>query len=135
MVHRRVVDSSLVLPVLQDRLYLGTEEKDSAHERVVQGLLAEPIPSEEESPLPRIPKGESEHSPELSEARRAPLFVRVHHRLRVRFCVELVALPLELVFQLAIVVDLAVEHDPNRIVLVMNWLATSGDVDYAQPVD
>src|SRR4051794_32116330 len=34
--------------------------------------------------------------------------------------------------QLAIVVDLAVEHDPDRAILVADWLMTAVDIDDAE---
>ena len=64
---------------------------------------------------------------------RAPLLVGVDDDFGVGRRVEAVAGGLELAAQLAEVVDLAVEDDPDRAVLVVDRLVAGREVDDAQP--
>src|ERR1700694_5423203 len=55
------------------------------------------------------------------------------HDLRIRSRVEAMAAGAQALSELRKVVDLAVEHDPGRLVLVVNRLVAAGHVDDAEP--
>jgi hypothetical protein len=59
----------------------------------------------------------------------AVAIVGVNDCLRVAVCIEGMAELLELVAQLAVVVDLGDENDPGGSVMVMNWLRATREVD------
>ena len=62
----------------------------------------------------------------------APLFVRVDDRFRVAARPVHVAGGFELATDLGVVVDLAVERDPDAAVLVRERLMATGEIDDAQ---
>src|SRR5262249_8704977 len=61
------------------------------------------------------------------------LFVEVHEHLRVGAGAEHVTAPLEIGPELLEVVDLAIAHDPEVLVLVRDRLMSAADVDDAEP--
>ncbi len=99
----------------------------------VERLDAQPVAGEEELLAPPIPDGKPEHAVEPSHAVRSPLLVGVDDRLGVAARAEAVAAGLQLGPQLGVVVDLAVEDDLDRTVLVGHRLVPPGEVDDAQP--
>ncbi len=68
----------------------------------------------------------------MLDAAGAVLLVEVHDRLGVGGRVERVAARFEIAPQRLVVVDLTVEHDPDRAVLVPDRLAPGLEVDDAQ---
>ena len=68
-----------------------------------------------------------------SQRRVAPFLVPVHEHLGVATRAERVAGALELVHELAVVVDLAVLDDDDRAVLVRDRLVAAGQVDDREP--
>src|SRR5262249_4477600 len=79
------------------------------------------------------PDGDREHAAEPLPEARAPLLVAVDEHLGVAPRPEAVAGALELVHQLAVVVDLAVLDDDDAAVLVRDWLVAPGQVDDRGP--
>ena len=65
----------------------------------------------------------------------APLGVGGQQYLRVAVGFEAHPVPLELSAQLDVVVDLAVEHHPDRLVLVRHRLVAALEVDDRQPAE
>ena len=61
------------------------------------------------------------------------VLVEVNDHLGVGLRREPMTLPLELDAQLAVVVDLAVEHEPNRAVLVRDRLVSRLEIDDREP--
>ncbi len=78
---------------------------------VVEGLLPEAVPGEEEGPLLRVPDREGEHPVEEREHVGAPAGIALEEDLRVGARAEADPLPLQTRAQLRVVVDLPVEHD------------------------
>src|SRR5688572_18358144 len=76
-----------------------------------------------------IPQCEGEHAREALDAVGAPLFPRVHDGFGVAHRAEAVSAAFELDAQFLEVVDLAVERDENRVILVAEWLAPSREID------
>ena len=75
---------------------------------------------------------EGEHAVELLDAGVAVLFVGVDDGFGVGLGAEAMAAGLELAAELAMVVDLAVEDDPDRAVFVGHRLLAAGPVDDRQ---
>jgi len=76
--------------------------------------------------------GEGEHAPQAGDRPLAVLLVGVQDRLGVRVGGEGVAARHELGAQLAVVVDLAVEDDRHRSILVEDRLPSPREVDDAE---
>jgi hypothetical protein len=117
----------------QNRLQLGAEKQRAVIEHgVVQRLDAEPVARHEERLTVAVPQRKGEHAAEAVHALLAPLLPGVHDDFGVALGVEDVAVRLQLGYQLAVVVDLAVEDDHHRAVLIEQGLLTGGDVDDGQ---
>ncbi len=119
--------------VLKNRFDLGTEDQAAVGQpRVVERLDADSI-ARQEQPLPRrVPYRKREHAAKALDARIAPFLVSVDDDLGVGMRPEAMPAALELGPQRREVVDLAVEDDQHRAVLVGERLLTSGDIDDAQ---
>src|SRR5262249_27854420 len=70
---------------------------------------------------------------ERLKASGADLLVQMQHDLGIRAGGESMALGLEYPAQLDVVEDFAVEHNPQRAVLVRDWLLSRCDVDNREP--
>ena len=120
--------------VLKDRLRLRRE-----HERVVvvvvdERLLAQPVTSHEERARPTVPEREREHAAQEAQRIGPVRLVEVQDRLGVAVGSERVATAFQLPPQRLEVVDLPVEHEPQRAVLVGHRLRGScREVDDAEP--
>src|SRR6266542_661379 len=68
----------------------------------------------------------------MADALLSELFVCMDDRLSIRVGVERVPERDQLSAQCRRVVDLAVEHDPDRAVLVVNWLLAGLNIDDCQ---
>ena len=101
----------------------------------VQRLLAEPVAREDQLSGAVVPQGEREHPVELADEPRAPLLVGMRDHLAVGAGGERVPVAREALAQLDVAVDLAVEDDVDRAVLVAIRLMPAGDVDDRQPTD
>ena len=91
------------------------------------------ISRKEERLRPRVPECQGEHAAQPADRGRTPFFIGVDDRLCVRRRIETVSRLLEVAAKLAKVVDLAVEHDPDGAILVVDWLIPCRQVDDAQP--
>ena len=108
----------------EQRLQLGAEEEPPiVQHRVVERLLAEPVARQEHRALRLIPEREGEHPVEVPNAILAPLLPGVDDDFGVAARAEGVAERLQLVDQLGEIVDLAVERDAHRAVLVEQRLS------------
>ena len=105
-------------PLARIALISDPNSSASAGARPVERLDAEPIAHEQQPPPWRVPDRECEHAAEAVHAVVAPLFIRVDDGLGVR--ARAVAMPgrFELAADVGVVVDLAVEHDPDGAVFV-----------------
>src|SRR5207302_7375094 len=116
------------LPTRQ-RAELGGKRQLSVDVTVVERLDPEAVAREDE-PLPRcIPDRNGEHSAQPLRERIAVLLVEVEQDLRVAVRAKAMAGALELLSQLAVVVDLAVLDDVDRPVLVADRLVARVEVD------
>ena len=114
------------------RRQLAGKVQDAVEHRVVQGLFAQSIARDEQLATTLIEDREGEHSLEPIDARRAILLPRMNDRLGIRRRAEAMPRGFELGPERSMVVDLAVEHDPARVVLVGERLGAAGDVDDGQ---
>ena len=120
------------LRVQAQRLQLGAEDHLRAKLGVVEWLFAERVAGEEQAPAPAIPQGEGKHAVEPFDAALALLLIEVDNALGIGARGETVTFGLQLRLQLAAVVDLAVEDDLDRAVLVAERLVPARDVEDAQ---
>ena len=120
MKERLFVDGPLLVRVLEQRLDLGGEDEPSVMNAVVERLDADAVPDKPQLPRSSVPQRDGEHPAEPFEAVDSPLFEGVQDDLGV----GVVGLPamsadrFKLRADLRMVVDLAVEDDPEGAVLV-----------------
>ena len=101
---------------------------------VVERLLAEPIARDEEPLAARVPDGEGEHPRQPLGKRVAPLFITVDEHLGVAARAEDVPARDQFVAQAEIIVNLSVEGDGDRAVLVVHGLrAVRREIDDRKP--
>src|SRR5205085_4831690 len=98
----------------QQRLDLRREHELPAALPVIERLLAEPVARDEEPAPARVPDGEREHAGERLDAALAVLLEEMHDRLGVAPRPESMAARFEPGAELAVVVDLPVEDEPER---------------------
>ena len=115
------------------RRQLGREQELAVALVDVERLLPEAVAREQQPPALGVPQGEGEHPLERRDERVAELLVQVRDNLGVGRRAELVAAPAQPRAQPAVVVDLAVERDPDRPVLVAERLVSALDVHHGEP--
>ena len=113
----------------ENRAKLGPEDHRPAFDPVVDELDAHGIAGEDEPLAPLIPDRQAEHAIQPVKDFCSPLLVAVDNDLRVGTRTEDVSGALEFLAQLREVVDLAIKHDPDRLVLVGHRLMTAREVD------
>jgi len=118
--------------MLEERLRLGGEHKVAAAPAVVEWLDPHPVSRQEELSAIRIPDGKSEHPLQPVDHLRAVLLVQVHQGLRIPGRLEAVPPAQQVLAQLAVVVDLAVERHPYAFVFIGQGLLAPLHVDDAQ---
>ncbi len=102
----------------EDRLDLRSEHQPARVLTQIQRLGSEAIAREQQLVLAAVPDREREDPIEAVEHAHPPFLVAVHEHFAVGVRDELVAARLEQPAQLAVVVDLAVVGQPDRVVLV-----------------
>ena len=118
--------------IREDRLDLGREH-DTVSVRVpVERLLPEPISREHQLALIAIPDGDREHAAQVVNEVHALVFVEVDEHLGIRLGAKTVSSRQQAVTQLPIVVDFAVERDPDPAVLVRERLLSGRQTDDAE---
>ena len=105
---------------------LAAEAELAVALQVDERLDAEAVARREEALAPRVPQGEGPHAVEALHAVFAPLFVGVQHDLGVAARGEDVAARAQLGGEFEVVVDLAVEDQPQRAVLIAHGLMPGG---------
>ncbi len=102
----------------EQALQLAGKRQPARLVAVDQRFLAQAIAAEHQLPPPRIPEGDGEHPVQVPKAVDALVFVQVDDRLRVATGREAVTGTFQPMTQFGEIVDLAVEDDPDRSVLV-----------------
>ena len=100
----------------------------------IERLDAEPVAGEHQPAAARVPQGDGEHAVEVGQEIEPAVLVEMDDDLGVGMIGgEAVAGALELLAQLDVIVDLAVEDDGDGLVLVEDRLLAGGDVDDGEP--
>src|SRR6185295_2665407 len=94
-----------------------------------EGLDAHPVAGKKEPAAVPVPEREGEHAPKLGKAVHAVSLVGPQQYLRIGSGVKAGPAPLELGPQLAVVVDLAIEDERQRVVVAEHRLIAGGEVD------
>lgn len=100
---------------------------------VLKGLDAESITTGKEALIPLVIDGESPHAHEALHTSWAPLHKRLEQDFGVATCVERVAEGLQLLPDLDVVVDLAIEYQ-HELTLNKRLVGAFTEVDYAQSI-
>src|SRR5687768_7253140 len=98
---------------------------------VVQRLFTDAVASEDQRSSGLIPQSKGEHSAKTFHKAVWERFVQVHNRFCVALRPKRVAM-LQTFFQFFVVVDFAVEADPNGSVFVRKRLLSGAQVDDAE---
>src|SRR5213594_2257567 len=133
VVQRPGVDLAFGQPRGGERLDLRGEAEAPRPARVEERLDPEAVPGEDEPPGRAVPDRECEHAVQPRDAVGPVVLVDVDDRLAVARGLEAMTARLELRAERAIIVDLAVAHDPHRAGLVHQRLRAAGHVDDGQP--
>src|SRR5262249_55396487 len=110
-----------------------SEIQSSLGHAVAERLDSHPIAGEQEPARPCIPDRQPEHAAEAGNGPEAPFLVAMHNHFGIAPGRELMTAGDELTTKLSVVVDLAVEHRPDRLILVVDRLMSASQVDDAQP--
>ena len=116
----------------EQRLDLGGQVQSTLVMRVVERLDAEAIPRGEERVVEAVPEGEGELAAQFAQAGRAEVLIEVQSDLAVGAGAEAVATALEVALYAFEVVELAVDDDPQALVLAGDRLLAGGQVDDAE---
>src|SRR2546425_9607313 len=128
-----VIDFATDAGMFQQGSELGTENQLSVELRVQKRLFSHAIARQEKRFGAFIPNRKRKHPAQVLWTIGAPLVVGVNDSFRIAVGIELVAELFELLAQLAIVVDLAVENNPGGAVLIMNRLLSVREIDDREP--
>jgi hypothetical protein len=121
------------LRVGQHGLDLTAEDDTTALLPVVEGLLTQAVPSDDETTAPLVPHGEGEHAVETpGQGDWIKDLGEVGDDLGVALGGEVVPVPAKLFAQRDVVVDLAIEDSSDGAVLVGDGGITSDEVDDRQ---
>src|SRR5437867_4070630 len=118
--------------MLQNRFDLRAEDQSVPRGPVVQRLDADTIAGEEKFALAAVPDRESKHPAQFFHAAFALLLVEVNDSLGVAVSLKDMTLADQFLAQLAEVVDLSVEDDPDRPIFVGDRLVASYEIDDRQ---
>jgi hypothetical protein len=136
---REVIRQRLVIQLrrcrlrCEQRLDLRCEvERSIVRLHVIQRLLSQPIPRQEQLLPATVPDGEREHSPEEIDRARTLILIQPEDRLGVTPRAIAMAAPLQAAAQFGMVVDLAVVHDVERAGVVVHGLMPARHVDDRQ---
>src|SRR5262245_12519284 len=135
LVDRTGIDCEAIAGGEPDTLDVAREVEPVAKIRIEERFLPQPVSRKEQALARSIPESEREHPVQaLEEPLRSPFLVRMNDDLGVGPRSEAMSGSPELVSQVIEVVDLAVEDDPDRPVLVAHGLvAGRRAVDDAEP--
>src|SRR6266508_2649874 len=116
----------------EDRLQFRGKEQLAVVLGVVERLDPEAVAREQKLTAAYVPDGEAEHAAKPLDAARAEVFVEMDDGFGVAVRAEDVTVALEVAAQFAVVVDLAVEDDPDGAILVRDGLVAAIQVDDAE---
>jgi len=99
----------------------------------VKGLDAQPVARYEKALSAGVPYGEGKHASKVLYTVRPIFFVQVNDGFRVAVGAVLVTQRLQLLPQGGMVVDFAVENNPDRAVFVAEGLVAGREIDNTKP--
>src|SRR3954463_6465169 len=100
--------------------------------RVKQWFLAHPISREEQRFVSLVPDRQGEHAPQISGTISSPLVVSMNDGLGITVGIKAMAAALEVLPELAIVINFAVVDNPGGAISVVNRLLTALQIDDGQ---
>src|SRR5262245_12454232 len=107
------------------RLQLRSKQQQPSVVKVVEWLDPDPVPEEEKLLAFHVPQRKSEHASEAGNAFGPPLSISIQNNFRIRVTGELVPIPDQFLFNLPVVVNLAVESNHHRVIGVRHRLPAS----------
>ena len=122
----------------EQRPHFRCEGKSLGRLRVIERLNSQGIARQKQNrrrrvPLPQIEQGKRKHPTEFAECVFSPLFPCVDENFRVRLCSEAMPAQAQALAQVAVAVQLAVEHHGDIPGFIPDGLLASSQVDDAQP--
>ncbi len=128
---RRAIELWINPAMRQHRFDLRSEQQPLRRQFVVQRLDAQAVARDEERFRVAIPDGKGEHAAQVLHTIRAVLFEEVNDGFGIAVRAVAVAARDELFAQGEMVVNLAVEDDPESAIFIRNRLMSAGNVDNA----
>ena len=119
--------------VSKDHLDLRPEEKALPRELIIERFDPQAVAGDEQYLLVLVPDGESEHAAQVLNTVATVLFVEMNDGLGITMSSVGMAAGDELLAQAKVVVNLTVEDNPDRAVLVADGLMAGCEVHDAQP--
>src|SRR6185436_17533388 len=123
------IDIATDVGMKQQRIELGSEDELPVYLCIKQRLLPHAIAREKQFLPTRIPDREGKHPAQVFWTVSAKLVVGMNDGFGVAVGVERVAKVFQLLAQLEIVVDLAVEDDPRGSIPIVNGLLAALEID------
>src|ERR1700692_689870 len=97
----------------EDGFDFGAEEQQIAVKSIVERLYPQPIASQEQDPFGAVPDREGKHSAQMFDALPPIFLVEMNDSFGVAPSSILMAAGLEILAQSLVVIDFAIEDDPN----------------------
>ncbi len=110
---------------LQEAFQLAGEQQPAGLVAIDQRLLAQAVAGQEQQAALGVPEGEGEHAVQQADHFRAFIFIEMDEGFRVALRLEAMPAAFEAAAQGGEIVNLAVEDDPHRLVLVGQRLPRS----------
>src|SRR5262249_2198616 len=132
VVQRLLTDHPLHARIPEQGFQLRAEGEPLPILEVVQRLLPDAVPGEQQASLADVPQGEGEHATQVGDAGVTPLLPPMNNDLGVRGGPEVVTALLELGPERVKVVDLSVEDDHLAAIFIEDRLITRGQIDDAE---
>ena len=117
----------------ENRLQFRAKDDAIAVGIVVKRLLADAVTRQQQTALVAVPDDNREHASQLREALFSILLIEMDDSFGIRPGCKPVSFGDEFLAKVSIVIDFAIQQDPDGAVLVADWLMTSSDVDDAEP--
>ena len=124
MTERLQIQFPLDIRILEQRFDFGSEQQLAACHAVIEGLFAHVVAGQQQSAAGFIPETESEHAVQLRHAIRPQVFIEVDDVFGVGVGPVPLAMNQEPLLQALVIVDFAVERDPDSAVFVGHRLVT-----------
>ena len=119
--------------MFDQRSELGGKDDLIWQDRVVEGFDPETVAGEHQRAGRRVPDREGEHALQVIKRSEATVLVPVYDHFGIRACRERMAARGEVCPELAVVVDLAVEDDPDAPPFARHRLVAGREIDDLEP--